>query len=408
MGGSVFINYRRDDEPAFAMLLYTRLERSFPPDRLFMDVDSIAPGDDFVKILRDKIQRCDVLLAILGKEWLNARDGAGNRRLDDPLDFVRIEIEQALQLGKRVIPILVGEAVMPRPDQLPDSLKPLVQRHAVRFSHDRFRIDADNLEKTLEKLLTAMPAHPVQQPGPGGLPTVKAENAGGAAAVAAGPRVAPTDKRAAPPRWRPPAATDERPRLLRAMVLAGTSTAIYLLTAALGLLVIPTPVNFPISATYQYGYNPAYDFGLALTVSLGLFLFADLGRQRSIVAFVALSVLPFALDLAFQFCASPFFAASSDFYGGGALGSGIWFVYQIVFATGFMLGVSLFCPAVRAPITMVPTVIVSAAVLYYFSSGASSLFTADSPLPSFGLVIGQIIVAAGCGWSLKPAGPATD
>ena len=192
------------------------------------------------------------------------------------------------------------------------------------------------------------------------------------------------------------------------MVLAGTSTAIYLLTAALGLLVIPTPVNFPINATYQYGYNPAYDFGLALTVSLGLFLFAELGRQRSIVVFVALSVLTFALDLAFQFCASPFFAASSDFYGGGALGSGIWFVYQMVFATGFMLGVSLFCPAVRAPITMDPTVIVSAAVLYYFSSGASSLFTADSPLPSFGLVAGQIIVAAGCGWSLKGVGPATD
>jgi hypothetical protein len=396
------------------MLLYTRLERSFSPDRLFMDVDSIAPGDDFVKILRDKVQRCDVLLAILGKEWLNARDGAGNRRLDDPLDFVRIEIEQALQLGKRVIPILVGEAAMPRPDQVPDSLKPLVQRHAVRFSHDRFRIDADNLEKTLDKLL-ATPVQPVERQGAAAPPinTVKPETPLADAVAAAGPRAASVEERAAPGRWRPPAmdTADERPRLplpnwQRAAILAAASTAVYLSIAALGLLVMPAIVSFSINATYEYGYSPAYDFGLVVSVSLGLFLFAGLSVERSIVALVALSVLPFVLDLAIQFCASQAFATSTDFYGGGTLGPGIWFVYQIVFATGFMLGVSLFCPAVRTPITFVPTVLLSAAVLYYFSSAGSSLFPVESPLPSFGLVICQIIVAASCGWSLKPAGPA--
>ena len=322
---------------------------------------------------------------------------------------MRIEIEQALQLGKRVIPILVGEAAMPRPDQMPDSLKPLVQRHAVRFSHDRFRIDADNLEKTLDKLLAAMPAQPVEPQGAAAPSLGTASQTPDLNAVAAaGPRVASMEKPAAP-RWRPPATAeaDETPRLLvaswqRAAILAATSAALYLSIAALGLLVIAAPLHFPISATYDYGYSPAYDIGLAVTVSLGLFLFAGLSRERSIAALFVLCVLPLALDLAIQLCASQVFATSTDFYGGGTLGTGIWFVYQMVFATGFMLGVSLFCRAVRTPITLVPTVLVSAAVLYYFSSAGSSLFPVESPLPSFGLVICQIIIAASCGWSLKP------
>src|SRR5262245_39307382 len=139
MAGKIFINYRRGDDPGFAGRLFDRLEGSFQPGQLFMDVDSIPAGHDFVRVLEDQVAQCDVLLAIIGQGWLEARDRTGSRRLDDPSDFVRIEIEAGLKLGKRVIPVLVNGAEMPRADSLPDHLKPLSRRNAVRLTHDRFK-----------------------------------------------------------------------------------------------------------------------------------------------------------------------------------------------------------------------------------------------------------------------------
>ena len=153
MAGKIFINYRRGDDPGFAGRLFDRLEEAFTADRIFIDIDNIEPGLDFVRVLEDQVDRCDVLLAVIGPNWLTAKDENGARRLDNPNDFVRIEIESGLKLGKRIIPVLVNNADMPRTEHLPESLQPLSRRNAVRLTHERFRADAQGLVKQLEKAL---------------------------------------------------------------------------------------------------------------------------------------------------------------------------------------------------------------------------------------------------------------
>jgi branched-chain amino acid transport system ATP-binding protein len=149
MTGKIFISYRRGDEAGFAGRLFDSLGQLLPSARLFIDVDNIDAGHDFVEVLRAEVNRCDVLLAIIGRNWIDARDDEGRRRLDDPNDFVRIEIESALSMDKLVIPILVNDAQMPRADLLPESLRPLVRRNALRLTHDRFRADAEGIARKL-------------------------------------------------------------------------------------------------------------------------------------------------------------------------------------------------------------------------------------------------------------------
>jgi hypothetical protein len=158
MAGNIFINYRRGDDPGFTQALYSRLEQVFPSERLFMDVDNIAPGLDFVQVLNDQVARCDVLIAVIGKHWLDAADETGARRLDSPEDFVRIEIESALQQKKRVIPVLVNDATMPRSTELPEGLKAFARCNAVRLTHERFRADTQSLVKALEGVLAELEA----------------------------------------------------------------------------------------------------------------------------------------------------------------------------------------------------------------------------------------------------------
>lgn len=153
MAGRIFINYRRGDDPGFTQALFARLEAAFGPDNLFMDIDNIEPGLDFVRVLRDQLARCDILLAVIGRRWLEAVDESGRRRLDDENDFVRVEIEICLKLGKRIIPVLVNNATMPRAGQLPETLRPLAQRNAIRLTHERFRADTQGLITQLEKAL---------------------------------------------------------------------------------------------------------------------------------------------------------------------------------------------------------------------------------------------------------------
>lgn len=149
MAGKIFINYRRGDDPGNTGRLFDRLQEAFQPEQLFMDVDSIAPGLDFVRVLEEQVGQCDALLAVIGKGWIDARDDTGARRLDNPEDFVRIEIESALKQDKRVIPVLVGDSHMPRPEELPEAIRPLARRNAVRLTHERFRADAQGLIKAL-------------------------------------------------------------------------------------------------------------------------------------------------------------------------------------------------------------------------------------------------------------------
>jgi TIR domain len=139
MSGNIFINYRRDDDAGFTQALYGRLEQAFPAERLFMDIDNIEPGLDFVQVLSDEVARCDVVIAVVGKNWLSVTDETGARRLDNPEDFVRIEIESALAHKKRVIPVLVNDARMPRSTELPETMRAFARCNAVRLTHERFR-----------------------------------------------------------------------------------------------------------------------------------------------------------------------------------------------------------------------------------------------------------------------------
>ena len=114
MTGRIFISYRRGDDQAAAGRLYDRLLQHFDHEQLFMDVDAIEPGVDFVKSLDEQVAACIAFIAVIGPRWLNARNNDGNPRLESPTDYVRVEIESALKRDIRVIPALVDGASMPR------------------------------------------------------------------------------------------------------------------------------------------------------------------------------------------------------------------------------------------------------------------------------------------------------
>jgi formylglycine-generating enzyme required for sulfatase activity len=150
MPSKVFISYRRDDSAGHAGRVHDRLEREFGADLLFMDVDAIPLGVNVIKILRNEVAKCDVLLALIGPNWLNARDEQGNRRLDNPSDFLRIEIATALQRDIPVIPILLDGARMPKADQLPKDLEELSVRNGLDIRHASFHPDMDKLIRGLK------------------------------------------------------------------------------------------------------------------------------------------------------------------------------------------------------------------------------------------------------------------
>jgi hypothetical protein len=149
MRGGVFICYRREDSAGFARLIYDRLTKRLGRKHVFVDVNNIPLGSDFVDVLSERVGACTALIAIIGRGWLSIADEANRRRLDDPDDFVRFEIEAALARGVRVIPVLVDGAAMPRPDDLPDSLKKLTRRQAIEISNSRFDSDVERLTHAL-------------------------------------------------------------------------------------------------------------------------------------------------------------------------------------------------------------------------------------------------------------------
>jgi hypothetical protein len=151
--GRIFISYRREETAYPAAWLFDRLADRYGGGQVFKDVDSIQLGDDFVEVITRAVGSCDVLLALIGDDWLTITDEHGRRRLDDPDDFVRLEIEAALTRRVRVIPILVEGAQMPRADELPDSLVKLVRRQALELSPTRFEADTSRLLKVLDMTL---------------------------------------------------------------------------------------------------------------------------------------------------------------------------------------------------------------------------------------------------------------
>jgi hypothetical protein len=151
--GRVFISYRREETAYAAGWLFDRLVDRFGRGQIFKDIDSIQLGDDFVEVITTAVASCDVLLALIGEQWLTITDEHGTARLDNPDDFLRLEIEAALTRDVRVIPILVAGARMPRPDQLPPSLAKLVRRHALELSPSHFEFDTSRLLSVISSSL---------------------------------------------------------------------------------------------------------------------------------------------------------------------------------------------------------------------------------------------------------------
>lgn len=173
--GRVFISYRRQETAWPARQLYELLAGEFGADKIFKDVDNIAPGEDFVDRLTSAVSACEVLLALIGPQWLDLRDAEGNRRIDDPYDFVRLELAAALQRGVRVIPILVDGARMPAANTLPPELAPLSRRQAVEINPVGF--NTERLVATLTEVLSGAPAPAtlVTPPPPDAAPTIRSE-----------------------------------------------------------------------------------------------------------------------------------------------------------------------------------------------------------------------------------------
>lgn len=149
---SIFLSYRRDDSAGFAGRLADALEVEFGVGSVFRDVDDIRPGEDFIQAIESHLREVGVVLVMIGPQWLEA--GAdGRRRLDNPADFVRQEIQAALNSGKPLIPLLVGAATMPAETDLPDDIVELAHRQAVVLSDSGWRRDVERLVATLRTLL---------------------------------------------------------------------------------------------------------------------------------------------------------------------------------------------------------------------------------------------------------------
>jgi hypothetical protein len=157
--GGIFISYRRKQASGVAGRLYDRLADRFGEAQVFMDVASIGPGVDFTDVITRAVAACDVLLAVIGPGWLAVQDEAGQRRLDDPDDLVRLEIEAGLARDVRVIPVLVEGAAMPRRKDLPEDVATLARRNAFLLHHETFRADTVRLGDAIEPILSVKRSH---------------------------------------------------------------------------------------------------------------------------------------------------------------------------------------------------------------------------------------------------------
>ncbi|MFZ0667414.1 MAG: toll/interleukin-1 receptor domain-containing protein [Acidimicrobiales bacterium] len=174
----VFVSYRREDSAGYAGRLYEELVGRFGHERVFMDIDSLAPGIDFEAAIEETLPMCDTTIIVIGRAWLNVAGSDGHRRLDNANDFVRLETERSLSSSRRVIPVLVGGAEMPAEAEMPASIAGLARRHCVELSDRRWRADTKDLidaiehgwskQQVIESEIAPIP-HIASEPGHAGL-----------------------------------------------------------------------------------------------------------------------------------------------------------------------------------------------------------------------------------------------
>jgi len=149
----IFISYRRDDAAGDAGRLADHLNRRFGAGAVFLDIETIDPGTDFVTVLQTTLQQTAAVLVVIGPRWISLRGASGTRRLDDENDYVRLEVEKALGRGIPVVPVLVQGAPLPRSEELPASIAALATRQTAVLDHAEFHADAERLCDRLEAML---------------------------------------------------------------------------------------------------------------------------------------------------------------------------------------------------------------------------------------------------------------
>ena len=143
----IFINYRRGDAAGFAGRLSDALSRYFGDGRVFRDIDGIEGGANFEDVLKQTAQAADAMIVLIGRDWMTMTNKSGQRRLHEPDDWVAREIAAALERRIPVFPVLIEDAAMPRAEELPESLKPLVRHNAISLSDNRWNSDVTRLAK---------------------------------------------------------------------------------------------------------------------------------------------------------------------------------------------------------------------------------------------------------------------
>jgi TIR domain-containing protein len=158
----IFLSYRREDSSGHVLALLPSLRRHFGAARIFKDTDNIQPGQEFVKAITHELQSCAVMLAIISTEWATTYDPRTQRgRLDNPDDFLRVEIAAGLADEHVVVmPVLIQGAEMPRKENLPADLQPLVSRYALHLSDQRWDEGVARLIRAIEKVIGTPPSKP--------------------------------------------------------------------------------------------------------------------------------------------------------------------------------------------------------------------------------------------------------
>jgi hypothetical protein len=150
---SVFVCYRREDTQDAAGRLHDRLVDAYGSERVFMDIDSVPLGIDFVAHIAEQIGRCSAVIVMIGKQWHTIKDKKRRRRLDNEDDLVRAEIRAALQQNVPVIPVMVQNAAMPDAEALPSDIRPLTRRNGIELAAARWRTDVEKLITELDRVM---------------------------------------------------------------------------------------------------------------------------------------------------------------------------------------------------------------------------------------------------------------
>lgn len=152
MNAGIFISYRRDDTRQAAGRLADDLSDHLGAERIFRDIEKIELGVDFEQALNQALENCEIMLVLIGRQWLTIADAQGQRRLDQPNDWIRVEIVTALKRGVRVVPVLIDGAQLPAEADLPEDLRPLVRRQALAVEDARWRSDVVRLAESLARV----------------------------------------------------------------------------------------------------------------------------------------------------------------------------------------------------------------------------------------------------------------